>query len=99
MLLCFEELCRKEVIDIDTGERLGFIDDIEIDIGSGRVSSLVIYGGTRLLGLLGREDNLVISCGDIRVVGDDVVLIERKSFAEKSKFTKNGRKGFLSLLK
>ena len=35
MLLGFEELCRKEVIDISTGERLGFIDDIELDIESG----------------------------------------------------------------
>ena len=99
MLLCFEELCRKEVIEIDTGERLGFIDDIELDIGSGRVSSLVIYGGARLFGLLGREDDLVISCGDIRVVGGDVVLVKRLDTGIKSNFTKKGRKGFLSLLK
>ena len=30
MLLSFDELCRKEVIDIATGERLGYIDDIEL---------------------------------------------------------------------
>ena len=45
MLLSFEELCRKEVIDIATGERLGFIDDIEVDMASGSVEKLVIYGG------------------------------------------------------
>ena len=99
MLQGFEELCRKEVIDIATGQRLGFIDDIELDIESGRVSSLVIYGGIRLFGLLGRGCDILISCSDIRVVGEDVLLVELGESGTESKFTKNGRKGILSLLK
>lgn len=99
MLQKFEELCRKEVIDIATGQRLGFIDDIELDIENGRVNSLVIYGGIRLFGLLGRVEDTVISCSDIRVVGEDVLLVELGKSGTESKFTKNGRKGILSLLK
>jgi YlmC/YmxH family sporulation protein len=99
MLHGFEELCRKEVIDIATGQRLGFIDDIELDIENGRVSSLVIYGGIRLFGLLGRGGDTVISCSDIRVVGEDVLLVELGERRTESKFTKNSTKGILSLLK
>lgn len=99
MLLSFEELCRKEVIDIATGERLGFIDDIEVDIESGSVRTLVIYGGARLLGLFGREDDTIISCRDIKVVGEDVVLVERDKSAESAKSTKSRKNSFLSLLK
>ena len=99
MLLSFEELCRKEVIDIATGERLGFIDDIEVDIESGSVRSLIIYGGAKLLGLLGREDDTIISCKDIKVVGEDVVLIERDKSSESAKSTKSRKTSFLSLLK
>ena len=99
MLLGFEELCRKEVIDISTGERLGFIDDIELDIQSGSVKALIIYGGVRLFGIFGRENDSVIACSDIKVVGDDVVLVERSEENKRMKSTKNGRNSFLSLLK
>lgn len=97
MLLGFEELCKKEVIDISTGERLGFIDDIELDIESGSVKSLVIYGGTRLFGFFGKDNDEVISCSDIKVVGSDVVLVERASQELSTKSTKNSRNSFLSL--
>ena len=99
MLLGFEELCRKEVIDISTGERLGFIDDIELDIESGTVKSLIIYGGARLWGFFGREEDSVIACSEIKVIGSDVVLVERPKESLHMKSTKNGRNSFLSLLK
>ena len=99
MLLGFEELCRKEVIDIVSGSRLGFIDDIEIDIEKGSVKSLVIYGASRLFGLFGRDSDIIISCADIRVIGDEVVLVERPVGDIKTNFTKRSRNGILSLLK
>ena len=99
MLLSFEELCRKEVIDIATGERLGFIDDIEVDIESGSVRSLIIYGGARLWGIFGRVNDMVISCKDIKVVGEDVVLVERDKSAGSAQLTKYRKNSFLSLLK
>ena len=99
MLLSFEELCRKEVIDIATGERLGFIDDIEVDIASGSVRSLIIYGCAKVFGLFGREDDTVVSCKDIKVVGEDVVLVDRDKSAESAQLTKYKKNSFLSLLK
>lgn len=96
MLLGFEELCKKEVIDIATGDRLGFIDDIEIDTESGAVKSFIIYG-TRFLGLFGRTNDTVISCADIRVVGEETVLIERSAMIRETNFTKRSRKRFISL--
>ncbi|MBP5578622.1 MAG: YlmC/YmxH family sporulation protein [Ruminococcus sp.] len=99
MLLGFDEICRKEVIDMVSGERLGFIDDIEIDTENGSVESLIIYGGARLFGLLGRAADTVISCADIRVIGDEVVLVERTESSAKSNSTKRSRNRVLSLLK
>lgn len=99
MLLSFDELCRKEVIDIATGERLGFIDDIEVDITSGSVEKLVIYGCAKLMGLFGREKDTIISCKDIKVVGEDVVLVERAKLSESAQLTKYRKNSFLSLLK
>lgn len=98
-MMKFEDLCRKEVIDISTGERLGFIDDIELDLNDSSVKSLVIYGSARLLGLFGREADTIISCEDIKVVGSDVVLVERSSNNNLIFSTNNEKKRSLSSLK
>ncbi|MDE5619695.1 MAG: YlmC/YmxH family sporulation protein [Ruminococcus sp.] len=76
MICRLEDLRRKEVIDITTGERLGYIDDAEMNLEKSAVQSLVIYGRERLFGFLGREDDVVIPCSEIKVVGNDVVLIK-----------------------
>ena len=99
MELCFDEMCRKEVIDMTSGERLGYIDDIRLDIISGSVRSLVIFGGARLFGLLGRVEDTVLTCDQIRVVGDDVILVERTENTAETKFTKKNEKPLSSLLK
>ena len=89
MLCSFEELRRKEVIDVNTGERLGYIDDIEVDITSGKAERFIIYGGDRLFGILGKEDDIVIKCSDIRVVGREVILVERTDGTDSTMSTKN----------
>lgn len=77
MICSLDDLRSKEVIDITNGERLGYIDDVEINLETSEVVALVIYGRIRLFGILGREDDVVIPCGDIKVVGSEVVLIKR----------------------
>lgn len=76
MICRLEDLRKKEVIDILTGERLGYIDDAEMNIEKSAVQSFVIYGRERFFGILGREDDVVIPCNEIKVVGNDVVLIK-----------------------
>ena len=93
----FEELRAREVIDMITGERLGFIDDVEIDLETASVRSLVIYGRPRIFGLFGREDDEVVPCSDIKVIGKDVILIERSRPATLSVSTKTETDGSKSL--
>jgi YlmC/YmxH family sporulation protein len=69
------DLRNKEVINIRNGNRLGYIDDIEIDTSDSRVLSFIIYGRTRFFGLFGREDDILIKCEDIQVIGRDTVLV------------------------
>lgn len=88
MICRLEDLRKKEVIDILTGERLGYIDDAEMNIEKSAVQSFVIYGRERLFGILGREDDVVIPCSEIKVVGNDVVLIKH----DISNATKFGNK-------
>ena len=66
----------KEVVDIQTGARYGFVGDLEIDLNTGRIFALVVPGRLRLFGLLGRERERVFPWNAIRCLGEDIILVE-----------------------
>lgn len=70
-----------------TGMRLGFVDDIEIDTETENVVSLIIFGRSRAFGIMGRDDDIVIKCSDIALVGEDTILVqqEKESVCTKSR--------------
>lgn len=72
------ELKAKEVINIRDGARLGTLSDVELDLETGRLVSIILPGSYRLMGFLGREDDLVIRWEDIKKIGDDVIIIDSK---------------------
>lgn len=72
------ELKAKEVINIHDGARLGTLSDVELDLETGRLVSIILPGSYRLMGFLGREDDLVIRWEDIKKIGDDVIIIDSK---------------------
>ncbi|MGM9542443.1 MAG: YlmC/YmxH family sporulation protein [Candidatus Limivicinus sp.] len=74
----FSELRYKEVIDIHTGLRLGYVCDLEFDDAEGRLVSLVTPGRSKFFGLLGREDDYVLPWGCIVRIGGDIILVEAK---------------------
>ena len=74
----------KEVINIKNGARLGYVDDVEFETETASVKSFIVYGRTRFFGFLGREDDLVITCDEIEVIGIDTILIS----ADDTKLTK-----------
>jgi len=66
----------KEVIDINTGDRIGFVEDVEILLPGGQVAALVIPGEGKCFGLLGRGEDRVIPWACVRRFGEDVILVE-----------------------
>ena len=74
----FSDLRYKEVIDIHTGLRLGYVCDLEFDDSEGRLVSLVTPGRSKLFGLLGREEDYVLPWGCIVRIGGDIILVEAK---------------------
>lgn len=71
------ELRCKEVISVEDGTRYGYVGDMEIDLETGQVRALVVPGRRRFFGLLGREEDKVISWGSVRRFGEDIILVER----------------------
>ena len=79
------ELRWKEVIGVSDGSRLGYVEDLEVELDSGRVRALVVPGRRRLFGLLGREPDCRIPGDWVRRFGEDYILVERAPNARLSR--------------
>lgn len=75
MKYTLNDIRNKEVINIRSGSKIGYVDDIEFDAESFTVKSLVIYGRGRFFGFFGRDDDVVIKCRDIEIIGTDTILV------------------------
>ncbi len=74
---CFvTDMREKEVINLKDGCRLGPVCDVEFDTCSGNIVALIIFGKSKLLGLMGRCDDIKICWNDIKVIGDDIILVD-----------------------
>lgn len=66
----------KEVININDGKRLGFVQDVTADLESGVITSIIVPGNTKILNMFSGNNDIVIPWQDIRCIGDDVILVE-----------------------
>ncbi|NHM29713.1 YlmC/YmxH family sporulation protein [Neobacillus terrae] len=65
----------KDVVNVANGKNLGNIGDIEINLDTGKIESVVINKNGKVLGLFGKEDEIVIPWRNILKIGEDVVLV------------------------
>ncbi len=76
------DLRMREVINVMNGKKLGLIKDIEIDLDAGRIKSVVLPGNGRILGLFGRNDDVVVPWQKIKKLGMDVILVELADYTD-----------------
>ena len=65
----------KDVINVRNGCRIGIVGDFEVNLNTACITSLIIFGRFRCFGLLGREKDIVIRWCDIKVIGEDSILV------------------------
>lgn len=70
------ELRQKEVINCADCQILGSVCDVDIDIRTGRICSIIVPGPCKVCGLFGRDQEYVIDYGCIRQIGADVILVD-----------------------
>ena len=75
------DMRNKEVINLQDGTRLGFVGDVEIDTENAKLTTIIIYGRSRLFGLLGRTDDIMIPWENIDVIGDETILVNHTIYA------------------
>lgn len=73
------ELKMKDVIDINRGKKLGFIDDVDIEIENGRIKAFVVPAHqNKLFSFFMKTNDIVISWDEIKKIGEDVILVDLK---------------------
>lgn len=63
-----------ELIDINTGRKLGFIKDIKIDCSENKIVSILLHREEK--GWFSKSDDIEILWEDISKIGVDVILID-----------------------
>lgn len=76
MLCRFSDFRCKEVINVRTGTRLGYVCDAQLQSPEGRISALVVPGRSKCFGLLGREEDYILPWECITRIGEDIILVE-----------------------
>lgn len=70
-----EELRNKQVVCVRDGKVLGYVSDVQVDTENGALSALVIFGRPKILGILGKCEDLVIPWREIEVIGQETILV------------------------
>ena len=79
---CLTELRNKEVINIYSGKRLGFVSDVELDVKDARLLSILVPGEGNLFG---RGPSLRIPWACIEHIGEDLIIVNIKDPAVRDK--------------
>lgn len=67
----------KEVIDINTGKRLGFVQDVTADLETGKIQSIIVPGTNKMMNFIfSFSDSIVIPWNKIECIGEDVILVK-----------------------
>ena len=69
------DLQQKELVNVKDGSKLGYADDVLIDMDDKRVKALIVRGRLRFFGLLGRTPDILIPWERIEMIGEDAILV------------------------
>lgn len=66
----------KEIVSVDTGARMGYIIDLEIDVDSGLIREIIVGSRSGIASLFNKPDERIIPWEDIITLGNDVILVK-----------------------
>lgn len=66
----------KEVININNGKRLGYVQDVCADLETGMIKSIIVPGSNKIMSFFNQNNDIVIPWQNIKCIGDDLILVE-----------------------
>jgi YlmC/YmxH family sporulation protein len=88
-MIKISDLQAKDVVNIQDGQKLGQIHDVEIDLKMGQIKAIVVPAENRLFGLLSGGKEWVIPWRQIVKIGTDVILVRLHSASTSHEYDEN----------
>ena len=66
----------KEVVNINNGKRLGYLQDVCADLETGMITSIIVPGNNKVLNLFSSNNEVIIPWQNIKCIGEDLILVE-----------------------
>lgn len=67
----------KEVINIVNAKRLGYVQDVCADLETGKITAIIVPGGTnKIAKFFSSANDIIIDWQNIKAIGEDLILVE-----------------------
>ena len=54
----------------------GFVQDVCADLETGRITSIIVPGGNKLINIFSQNDDIEIPWQNIKCIGNDLILVD-----------------------
>ncbi|WP_096199272.1 YlmC/YmxH family sporulation protein [Bacillus sp. FJAT-45350] len=75
-MLKVSDLQTKDIVNVDNGRRLGNLGDLDINLETGEIDSIIISGTGKMMSFFQKEEEVVIPWSNIVKIGSDVILVQ-----------------------
>ncbi|CAH0346904.1 YlmC/YmxH family sporulation protein [Bacillus sp. CECT 9360] len=75
-MLKISEFQVKDIVNVSDGKKLGSLADLDINLSTGAIEAIIVSDGSKLMGLFGKEADLIIPWHRIKKIGADVILVD-----------------------
>ena len=66
----------KEVININNGKRMGYVQDVCADLESGAITSIIVPGENKITNMCTNKNDIMIPWEKIHCIGEDTILVD-----------------------
>lgn len=66
----------KEVININNGQKLGYVQDVCADLETGAITSIIVPGENKIKNIFTNNDDKIIPWQQIKCIGDEIILVD-----------------------
>lgn len=67
---------QKEVVNVLNGKILGFVVDIDAEFNEGNIKNIIVAQTNGILKSIVGKNNITIPWDKIKLIGEDVILVE-----------------------
>ncbi len=66
----------KEVVNINDGKRLGYVQDVCADLETGMITAIIVPGGNKVINIFSQVNDINIPWSKIKCIGEDLILVD-----------------------